>query len=219
LEVLQNPVIEIILAAVIFLSILAEIKTAGFSGGGLVAAVFGMLLIGSRWTGEISSVYELLLFFGGLALISLDLLFLATGAAAAAGLVAVAASLYFVFGAGLSAMYILAAGAVAAVIGMCFLAKRLSENRLWKKISLSTSLTTQKGFVSAAEDLSKWEGKEGRAQSVLRPAGKVEIEGKVLDAVTGGAFLEAGTPVYVVKAESNRVVVEEIRNAEFGIRN
>lgn len=211
MELLQHPVIEGILVAVIFISILVEIKTAGFSGGGLVAALFGLLLLWSRWYDTAWPLAEALLFFGGLVLVFADLLFLATGAAAAGGLVAMAASLYFLFGADVTAMYVLAGGLVAAVAGLCVLAGRLSENRLWKKISLSLSLTSQKGYVSSSENLARWEGKQGTARSVLRPAGKVEIDGTVLDAVTQGDFVEAGRPVVVVRAESNRVVVREVQ--------
>ena len=212
MEILQNPVIEGIIGAIIFISILAEIKTAGFSGGGIVAAVFGILLIGSHWGSDEWQLSELLLYFGGMVLIFLDLLFLATGAAAVAGLIAMAAALYFLFGAGLDAMYILAVSIILSVVGMCFLARHLSENRLWKKISLSMSLTTQKGYISSVENLQKWEGKKGIARSVLRPAGKVEIEGTILDAVTQGDFIDPGTAVIVVKSESNRVVVRRIES-------
>lgn len=204
--------IEGIIGAIIFISILAEIKTAGFSGGGIVAAVFGILLIGSHWGSDEWQLSEILLYFGGMVLIFLDLLFLATGAAAVAGLIAMAAALYFLFGAGLDAMYILAVSILLSAAGMCFLARHLSENRLWKKISLSMSLTTQKGYVSSVENLQKWEGKKGIARSVLRPAGKVEIEGTILDAVTQGDFIDPGTRVIVVKSESNRVVVKSVES-------
>ena len=39
LEWMRIPFVEALLAAVIFVSILAEIKTAGFSGGGLIAVI------------------------------------------------------------------------------------------------------------------------------------------------------------------------------------
>lgn len=71
MELLQHPVIEGIIAAVIFISILAEIKTAGFSGGGLVAVIFGILLIWGRWYDGGWHVAEALLYFGGLVLILL----------------------------------------------------------------------------------------------------------------------------------------------------
>lgn len=208
MELLQHPVMEAVLVSIIFLSILAEIKTAGFSGGGLVAAAFGVLLLWSHWSDSGWALSEALLYFGGIFLIVLDLLFLATGAAAAAGLAAMAASLYFLLGTGLSALYILAAGLVAASAGMFFLASRLPENRLWKKISLSASLSSQKGYVSSPETLDRWVGKTGTAQSVLRPAGKADVEGTVLDAVTSGEFIEAGAPIVVVRAEPGRVVVK-----------
>lgn len=207
MELLQHPVIEGIIAAVIFISILAEIKTAGFSGGGLVAVIFGILLIWGRWYDGGWHVAEALLYFGGLVWIFADLLFLMTGAAAAAGLASVAASLYFIFGADGKAVYILAAGIVLAIAGMAFLAGHLSENRLWKKISLQLSLTSQKGYVSSAKDLTIWEGRKGTARSVLRPSGKVEVDGVILDAVTEGEFVETGKPVTVIRAESGRVVV------------
>ena len=212
MELLRYPVIEIIMAAIIFISIMAEIKTAGFSGGGLVAAVFGMLLIGNHWYDSTLPLPEVLLYFGGMALIFADLLFLATGAAAAAGLLSMAAALYFIFGAGLHGMYVLAGGIVLAFVGIFFLAGHLSENRLWQRITLHLSLTSQKGYVSSVENISQWKGKTGEARSVLRPAGKVEIDGHILDAVTDGEFIEPGTPVTVIRTESNRIVVRRKKN-------
>lgn len=207
MELLTHPVIQILIAAVIFLSILAEIKTAGFSGGGLVAALFGFLLIGSHWQDSAWQIPEVLLYFGGMALIFADLLFLATGAAAAAGLVSMAAALYFIFGADFHAMYVLAFGIILSGAGLFFLAGHLSENRLWKKLTLSLSLTSQKGYVSSSGDMKQWIGKEGTARSVLRPSGKVEVEGHILDAVTEGDFIEKGRKIRVVRAEGSRVVV------------
>lgn len=207
MELLTNPVIQILIAAVIFLSILAEIKTAGFSGGGLVAALFGFLLIGSHWQDSAWQIPEVLLYFGGMALIFTDLFFLATGAAAAAGLVSMAAALYFIFGADFHAMYVLAFGIILSGAGLFFLAGHLSENRLWKKLTLSLSLTSQKGYVPFVSDMKFWTGKEGTARSVLRPAGKVEVEGHILDAVTEGDFIEKGQKVRIVRGEGSRVVV------------
>lgn len=62
---IRNPVIETVLAAVILISIAAEIKTAGFSGGALAAAMAGAILIGANW-------YEEESFSGNLSSISAD---------------------------------------------------------------------------------------------------------------------------------------------------
>ena len=41
-------------------------------------------------------------------------------------------------------------------------------------------------------------------------AGAAEIDGKRLDVVTQGEYLEAGTPVEVLRVEGNRIVVRKI---------
>jgi len=51
-------------------------------------------------------------------------------------------------------------------------------------------------------------GKEGCALGDLRPAGFVEIEGRRLDAVTRGEYLERGARVRVIRHEGRRIVVE-----------
>jgi len=54
-------------------------------------------------------------------------------------------------------------------------------------------------------------GKQGVAQSGLRPAGVAIIEGQRVDVVTEGALIDAGTRVKVVAVEGNRVVVRQAR--------
>lgn len=50
-------------------------------------------------------------------------------------------------------------------------------------------------------------GAAGEAAGDLRPAGTVRVHGQRLEAVTEGGWLEAGTPVTVVRVEARRVVV------------
>jgi membrane-bound serine protease (ClpP class) len=44
---------------------------------------------------------------------------------------------------------------------------------------------------------------------VLRPAGKVAIDGKLYDVITEGEYIESGARVRVVSTDSNRIVVAE----------
>ena len=50
-------------------------------------------------------------------------------------------------------------------------------------------------------------GKEGIAQTVLRPSGKVWIEGKVYDGISESGFVEKGEPIVVVKSENAQLYV------------
>ncbi len=206
-EIITYPVVEGILCAVILLSLLAELKTAGFSGGALVAALAGCILIGAHGEESGGQVMEFSLYFGGLFLLLMDILFLFSGAVAAVGLVCIMAGLFFSLGGNMAALYVLSAALVLAAVGGYFLAGHLSESQLWQKITLRSKLSGKEGFVSSVRDLSIYEGKEGTAVSVLRPAGKVEVEGHILDAVSQGTFIEKGMAIVVKKAEGNHLVV------------
>lgn len=73
-----------------------------------------------------------------------------------------------------------------------------------KKLFLSS---TQEGINVTISGLQELVGKEGRTMSMLRPTGKVLIDGKRYDAMTEGIFLEKDIPVKVIRVESNQVIV------------
>ena len=51
-------------------------------------------------------------------------------------------------------------------------------------------------------------GKTGAADTPLRPAGRVTLDdGKIIDVVTDGQFIERGVRVVVTKSTSTRIVV------------
>jgi membrane-bound ClpP family serine protease len=77
-------------------------------------------------------------------------------------------------------------------------------------LSLHKILSSKEGVFSQAPDLVSWKGKQGEAITDLRPSGTVIIEGKRLDAVTDGEYVDAGTPVVVTLVSGNRIVVDKI---------
>jgi len=50
-------------------------------------------------------------------------------------------------------------------------------------------------------------GKVGLAKSTMLPAGSIQIDGQLLDAVSQGTVIENGQPIVVVEVKANRVVV------------
>ena len=58
--------------------------------------------------------------------------------------------------------------------------------------------------------LSEYLGREGVALTALRPAGKGEFEGELIDVVSNGEFLEKDSRIKVIALDGNRVVVEKI---------
>jgi membrane-bound serine protease (ClpP class) len=53
-------------------------------------------------------------------------------------------------------------------------------------------------------------GDQGIADSLLRPAGKVQFGDRFVDVVSDGTFIDRGRPVRVVEISGNRVVVREV---------
>lgn len=66
-----------------------------------------------------------------------------------------------------------------------------------------------KPVATTADPLQRYIGKRGRAVSLLRPAGKIRLDGEetILDVVTEGVPLDPGTPVIVLRATGNHLVV------------
>jgi len=56
-------------------------------------------------------------------------------------------------------------------------------------------------------DLSGYVGKEGKAVTVMRPAGEIDLNGVRVEAHSDGLFIEKGAKVRVVSAQSNKLVV------------
>ena len=63
---------------------------------------------------------------------------------------------------------------------------------------------------SFAENYDALVGKEGLAQTALRPSGIALIEGKKTDVVTAGEQIEKGSRVKVFKVEGNRIIVRSV---------
>jgi membrane-bound serine protease (ClpP class) len=120
------------------------------------------------------------------------------GISAAALIVGGAAFAWSRFGATWGMGSLLLSGAATFAI-----LKIAPRTRAGKALVLSTEL--KKGAVDdKAQELV---GKEGKTLTALRPAGAAEIEGRRLDVVTDGVFVEAGRAVRVMFVEGARIVV------------
>jgi membrane-bound ClpP family serine protease len=81
----------------------------------------------------------------------------------------------------------------------------LSKTRLARRFVLESEPVPRLG-AGVAELV----GKSGVALTVLRPAGTVDIDGRRIDVVTEGQYIEADAPVRVVAVEGTRVVVTAV---------
>lgn len=58
--------------------------------------------------------------------------------------------------------------------------------------------------------LARLVGRTGCALTPLRPSGTADIDGRTVDVLTDGVYVDAGVPLRVVRVEGARVVVEPV---------
>jgi len=99
----------------------------------------------------------------------------------------------------------LAGGVLGVVLGITF----FPRTRIGKVMVLQDMQKASEGWVSVASDLSLV-GAIGEAATQLRPAGTIIVNGKRLDAVSGGELIEKGSKIRVLEVYGSRIVVEEL---------
>jgi membrane-bound serine protease (ClpP class) len=105
-----------------------------------------------------------------------------------------------------SALLKLAIGMVLSLVGGYFISKWLPHTSFYGRLVLES---TQEGYVSVdVEHNQSLVGKVGVTKCTLRPAGIAEIEGRRIDVVSNGDFINSGQRVIVTETEGSRIVVE-----------
>lgn len=148
----------------------------------------------------------------GILLLVVELFMPGFGLPGIAGLVMLLASVIFTWiehgaYAGLGAtIAVLALGGIAVTISL----KSASSGKLSRSpLILKDSLTAEAGY-QASEDLSKYLGRTGETETVLRPAGIAVIDGERVNVVSRGEFIGKGDMVVVEKVEGVRVMVRKV---------
>lgn len=206
---INSQVLQTLLMVVIFLSLLVEIKTGGTGIGALFGIVAAVAFWASGYASGSIQLYQIAIFIVGIILIIIEILTPTVGILAGAGIVAILYSMILAMGGDISAMYMMAISLVISIAIFALIVKRLPTSKLWNKFVLTNSTSTNKGYVSSADN-SPYLDKEGIVLSELRPAGTITIDGQPVDVVSEGAFINKGEKVRVVKVEGVRIIVRKI---------
>ena len=99
---------------------------------------------------------------------------------------------------------------ISLTLSLVVTKKLFSSRKL--KFALNTVQEKDLGYVGVDAKLQKeMIGKTGQAATILRPAGKVEIEGIVYDALSEVGYIERGDAVKVIRDEAGQLYV--VKNA------
>lgn len=230
IEALASPQFSALLLLIGFTGLYIELRSPGLGVGGFIASVALLLFFWSKFLNGTAGWLEVLLFVMGLAFIMLEVFVLpgfgifglGGGAMVIASLVL--ASLTFVAPHNPSEMRELIssmASVVGAGVGFVVLAVLsnylLPQVPFFRKMILAPPPPEERAYIEKQEavvDYSHLVGVEGVATTNLRPAGKAEIDHQLIDVIAEGEPLDQGTPIVVVDAKGNRVVVRGVDRSQ-----
>ncbi|MBN1809164.1 MAG: hypothetical protein JW909_08850 [Planctomycetes bacterium] len=217
----------IILLAVIGLGV--ELKTPGFGAGGSIFILSLCVFLWTKFLAGTATPLEIALFFVGVALLAVELLLIpGFGVVGIAGIVVMVGSLILTalgpdtFSLGgapsipmpsSSPLPDIASVAIPMALGVVIiliLVSTMDKLPFARKLVLAEESNAALAGAAPSEDGTTVQpGAAGRARTPLRPAGRAEIAGRVVDVVTNGGFIGEGAEIVVLEISGNRIVVQE----------
>ena len=218
-----NPAISSVLILIIIAGIYFEMQAPGLGFAGLAALVALILYLVPYYLNGLAQNWEIIAFFIGLLLIAAEVFVLpGFGIAGIAGITITVGSLVLIMVNNdafdfefvpMNDLIFALAAAMGGILGGTILlfvgGTQLANTRFYKRVALTDTQDSTKGYTSNfVQDSLK--GKKGIAQTVLRPSGKVLIDGNVYDAFTRGEYIDKGTAIEVVDHETTSLKVKQV---------
>ncbi len=220
-----NPFVSGILILVIIGGLYFELQTPGVGFPGIAALVALILYLVPYYLTGLAENWEIIAFFVGLLLIALEIFVIpGFGVAGITGIGLTVISLILIminndafnfdyvpgenlFAAVLATLTGLLGGIILLFVG----GSRIADSRFFKKVALTTTQDRAQGYTSSFFT-DQMTGKTGIAHTVLRPGGKVLIEGKIYDAYTQGEYVNKGEGIEVIGEETTSLRVRKTSN-------
>jgi membrane-bound serine protease (ClpP class) len=223
IRIFLNPVISGILILIILGGIYFEFQAPGIGFPLAAAIVAAALYFIPYYLNGLAANWEIIMFFIGLILLALEFFVIpGFGIAGISGIIITLGSLILVMLNNdifdfsfvdttdiLRSTAAIFGGFTASLFVLFFGGIRLSKSKAFNKFALVDTFDKSQGYVSTAprESLS---GKSGIAYTVLRPAGKVMIDGVIHDATTRGEFINKDEKIVVFSEEGSTLKVRSV---------
>jgi membrane-bound serine protease (ClpP class) len=224
ISVLINPFFSSILIMIIIAGIYFELQTPGVGFPIIASITAAILYFAPLYLEGLATNFEIVLFVLGLILLGVEIFVIpGFGVAGILGIVSIVTglTLSLVYNDGfdftfvdpekiIRSFLIVTISAVLAVIGSLYFGVRFLESSVFDRIILKSSQEKDSGFTSASVTHHSLVGQTGTALTMLRPSGKVEIDGEAYDATALTSYIEKGATIKVIKYETAQLVVRKV---------
>ncbi len=213
---LTNPIVSSLLMTLGFLGLIFEIQSPGWGIPGSVGLLALFLFFSTSMIANLANMVELIFLLGGIVLLGVEAFIIpGFGLVGIAGIILMIYAMFTMLlpatptGADINAaLWGLTIAIIGGLFGLGMMTKRMLKSKAWQRISLKEIESVDSGY-SGSLGLEDFVGKTGKALTFLRPAGTAIFDGKRLDVVTVGDFIEKDTEIFIVRIDGNRIVVDK----------
>ena len=222
---LTNPALQAILVTLIFGGIFMELKTPGVGLPAAVACTAAVLYFAPLYLDGLAANWEILIFVVGVILLIFEIFVIpGFGIAGISGFTLIFAALVlalvgnvnfdfeFVPGREIGrGLITVSAGFIIYFVLLLLFFKKLTSKGPIGRLALNSAQNKDEGYIGVPPELQQYIGQTGEAATILRPSGKVVIDGTQFDAVALHGYIEQGATVRVVKYENAQLYVVEVK--------
>ena len=223
---LINPFISGILIMIIIAGIYYEFQTPGAIFPIAASIVAALLYFAPHYLQGLAENWEILVFFAGLILLALEI-FVLPGF----GVAGVLGILFIVLGLTLSliksvpstnfpvnlpegnafvkALFVVIVSMIISISVSFYLFGRFIKSSAFSRVSVQSVISKEEGFMGVDMSSQNLVGKSGTAFTILRPSGKVEINGNIYDATAETGYIDKGEKIEVVRFETAQLFVRK----------
>lgn len=196
-----------VLAVISLISALFTEKKLLFVGEAVILLVV-FYILNNKY--KVAESWPLAMFLAGATLLALEIFIPSFGIIGISGIVLVGFALYHSYFMDGREIFIMVSSSFAIVLTLIVYVMFGFRVNIFDRGVLSEVNSKARGF-NSRKDHKDLVGKVGKTISILRPAGKIEIDGSLYDATSQGGFIEKGKTVEVVSFTNGNIVVKEIQ--------
>ncbi len=225
---LTNSVVSGILIVIIIAGIYFEFQSPGAAFPILIAIIAALFYFAPLYLEGLAANWEIMVFIAGVILLAVEIFAIpGFGVTGILGIffmlmgltLAMIDNTYFEFGPGAlskltEAFFIVVIAFFISIAGSIYITRKLFTGKtFFGDLALVATQQKEEGFTSADASYNDMTGKTGKANTMLRPAGKVMIDGILYDATALTGYIDRGEPIEVVKYETAQLFVKKPKHS------
>jgi membrane-bound serine protease (ClpP class) len=218
---LLNPVVRAILIILIVGGIYIEMQTPGIGFPLVVALLAALIFFAPSYLHGLTENWEIVVFVAGIVLIALEVFVIpGFGVAGISGIIMVIVGLTMslvdnivfeyegikAWDKVLRSFFLVIFSLLISFIMSIIISKKLFTAKSLK-LALNSVQNKNEGYIGIDSHQKNMIGKEGTAFTILRPSGRVEIEGEIFDAKAEISYIEKGEKIKVIRDEAGQLYV------------